>query len=602
MRIAFLSALDPTNINNWSGTLYYIFQSLQKEHSIDWVGKDVVDYVKHYHLIHHNSNSFIPEYYAKIFGRILSNMFIKVSNYDLIIARDYYFISNLKVPIPIVYIGDTTFTLFKKYLGVTNTYFSQLADNIEKKAISNADLIIYSSEWAKNSAINHYRANPNKIKVIEFGANLPSEIIPKQISTQKTDCCNLLFIGKDWQNKGGEKVYKTYLSLKKLGILCSLTIIGCTPIDVDILDPQLDIIPFINKSKIEDQKQLDKIFRKSHFFILPTIFDCYGIVLCEASAYGIPALAANVGGVHQVIKNGKNGYLLPPETSPQQYAQLIQELWKQPKEYRLLRISSRQEFEERLNWSVWSNKMTDVLEQIITQKQNIMDNSEKQESFYIPTYIINLKERTERKRHIIKEFKGKEEFNITLIDACTHQVGAIGLWNSIIKIIKLAEKNNDDVILICEDDHYFTKNYNKEYLIENILQAHEQGADILSGGIGGFGYAVPVAPNRYWVNWLWCTQFIIVYKKFFKKILNYNFKENDTADGVISKLSNNLMTLYPFISKQKEFGYSDITQGNKDNPNLITQHFERSDAYLSSIHRIATFYNYPYYLRNKHKI
>lgn len=84
----------------------------------------------------------------------------------------------------------------------------------------------------------------------------------------------------------------------------------------------------------------------------------------------------------------------------------------------------------------------------------------------------------------------------------------------------------------------------------------------------------------------------MVYKKFYQKILNYEFKENDTADGVISELSNNLMVLYPFISKQKEFGYSDITQGNKDDPCLITQHFTRTDAYLSAIHEVSNFYNY----------
>ena len=44
----------------------------------------------------------------------------------------------------------------------------------------------------------------------------------------------------------------------------------------------------------------------------------------------------------------------------------------------------------------------------------------------------------------------------------------------------------------------------------------------------------------------------MVYKKFFQKILDYEFKDTDTADGVISMLSNNLMTLYPFISKQKK--------------------------------------------------
>ncbi len=595
MKVAFLSSLNPFNINSWSGTLYHIFHSLKNSNAIDWIGEDTLSYIWHYHQIHNGYNvPFIPERYAPMFGEILTRQFNKNREYDIIIARDYYFISHIQTNIPIIYIGDTTFNLFKHYLGVTGTYFAHLAEQIEQKAISNADLIIFSSEWAKKDAINHYGASSDKIKVIEFGANLQESQIPKQDTMPETDCCNLLFIGKNWKNKGGDKIYQTYLFLRNKGFNCTLTIIGCKPeSSLDNSDPNLHVIPFINKSKEEDQQLLDKILRNAHFFILPTVFDCYGIVFCEASAYGIPSIAADVGGVRQVIRNGKNGYLLPPNATPEEYARQISEIWNNPQKYQELRLSSRQEFEERLNWNVWERKINCVLTELIISKNTTM-KTEEETAFYIPTYVINLKERTERKVHISKEFEGKPEFGVNFIEACTHPIGAVGLWNSIVKIIEQAVKEDDDVILICEDDHYFTEHYSKEYFCENIINAHEQGADILSGGIGGFGYAVPVAKNRYWVDWLWCTQFIVVYKKFFQKILDYKFKDDDTADGVISQLSNNLMTLYPFISRQKEFGYSDITQGNKDNPNLITQHFERADAYLSAIHKVSTFYNYNY--------
>lgn len=221
-----------------------------------------------------------------------------------------------------------------------------------------------------------------------------------------------------------------------------------------------------------------------------------------------------------------------------------------------------------------------------------MNSAQEKLNYYIPTYVINMKERTDRKKHIVEEFAGKEEFQVTFVDACRHNIGSVGLWNSIVKIVNMAVEQKHDVIIICEDDHFFTEAYSKSYLIRNIFEAHKQRADILSGGIGGFGYAVPIAKNRYWVNWFWCTQFIVVYKKFFSKILEYKFQDNDTADGVISELSENLMTIYPFISKQKEFGYSDITQSNNDNPNLISQHFQNSDAVLSVIHSVSRTYNY----------
>ncbi len=82
----------------------------------------------------------------------------------------------------------------------------------------------------------------------------------------------------------------------------------------------------------------------------------------------------------------------------------------------------------------------------------------------IPTYIINLPTRTDRRKHILNEFKGRPEFELTMIDACTHEVGAVGLWNSILKIIDISTERNEDMVIICEDDHQFTEHNTKDYL------------------------------------------------------------------------------------------------------------------------------------------
>lgn len=596
MKILFLSSLNPEDIKSWSGTLYYIYQNLKKNNIVEWMGREILESARNNYRIKNGSQSqFVPEDNASLIGDLCSKEINDNVSYDIIVARDYYLISDLKTDIPVVYIGDTTFNLFKDYIGAFG-YFEEIADKVEKKAILNSDLIIYSSIWAKNDAITHYDADPNKIKILEFGANIEDLYIPKNITFPASDCCNLVFIGRDWVKKGGQKAYDTYRWLNNLGLNTSLTIIGCSPPNLfDVPDSKLRVISNLDKSKKSDIELLDSILRTSHFLILPTVFDCFGIVFCEASAYGIPSIASDVGGVHQVVVNDKNGYILPEHANSTEYGQLIFDTFKNTERYNNLRLSSRNEFETRLNWNTWENKMNNFLKNVVTQKEK-MKNIKHEFDFYIPTFVINLKERKERRDHIISEFNGKSEFKMQIIDACTHEVGAVGLWNSIVKIIQEAIDKDEDVIIICEDDHYFTEHYSPKYLFDNILLAHEQGADILSGGIGGFGYAVPVAKNRYWIDWLWCTQFIVVYKEMFQKILDYEFKYNDTADGVISLLSNNIMTLYPFISRQKAFGYSDITQSNKDNPNLINEHFERSDSQLLSIHKVSTFYNYSHNL------
>lgn len=182
--------------------------------------------------------------------------------------------------------------------------------------------------------------------------------------------------------------------------------------------------------------------------------------------------------------------------------------------------------------------------------------------FYLPVYVINLKERTERRQHIEEQFQGRVEFALHWIEAIEHSIGAVGLWQSMLKAVQTAIDKRDDIMIICEDDHIFTPAYNKDYLFANIIGANAQGSELLSGGVGGFGTAVPVDTNRYWMDWFWSTQFIIIFKPLFQKILDYDFKDTDTADGVLSVLAKDKMTIYPFISVQKDFGYSDVTVYN----------------------------------------
>lgn len=213
------------------------------------------------------------------------------------------------------------------------------------------------------------------------------------------------------------------------------------------------------------------------------------------------------------------------------------------------------------------------------------------DDFFLPTYIINLKERPERLDHVLNEFKDKKEFKITVIEAVKAEIGAVGLWKSMIKIINLAVENDDDVIIICEDDHEFTKHYNKDFLLENVVEAHNQGADILCGGIsGGFNYILPLTKNRFWVDRYWCNQFIIVYKKFFKTMLDTEFDITKKVDQTLSTLTSNKMVIFPFISEQKFFGYSDVTKHNEENPNWAQNRFASTSRRLQILQKVYLNY------------
>lgn len=210
-------------------------------------------------------------------------------------------------------------------------------------------------------------------------------------------------------------------------------------------------------------------------------------------------------------------------------------------------------------------------------------------SLKIPTFVINLKKRTDRKERIQKEFSGRSEFQINIVSAQEHPVGAIGLWNTIKYIVNDLTDKDDDFILLCEDDHCFTEHYSKEILFNNIRAAKKKSADILSGGVSWFNGAVQLEENLFWVQKFSATQFIVVFRKFFKVILETPFSEGDDADYKISNLSENKFFIYPFISTQKEYGYSDISAKNNQE-GYLTDLFAKGSKCLENLRNVSLFY------------
>lgn len=103
--------------------------------------------------------------------------------------------------------------------------------------------------------------------------------------------------------------------------------------------------------------------------------------------------------------------------------------------------------------------------------------------------------------------------------------------------------------------------------------------------------ACPIGTKRYWIDWLWCTQFIVVYRPFFQRILDEPFTDTDTADGKISEMTSNKAVIYPFISIQHDFGYSDVTRGNNESKGKITEYFRETDKRFGIISGMLRYHN-----------
>lgn len=272
-------------------------------------------------------------------------------------------LSALKTNIPYILLSDTVFGNMVNYYPA----YSQLSANsliqsreTENLAIQHARFSVFPSHWATDGAIEKHGADPSRVKMIPFGANFlnfPAKEIA--LKEKPKDRLRLLFLGVDWERKGGPLVLETFRMLRQQGISCALTIVGVTPkIEAD---PDITIIPFINKNDPEGEGKIQSLLLEHHFLFLPSKAECYGIVFCEAASCGTPSLTRRTGGIEGAVVHNQNGLVLPEHATAKDFSTQVAQIWHHPTHYHNLCKSAYAMYEHSHNWKAWGNKMEELI-------------------------------------------------------------------------------------------------------------------------------------------------------------------------------------------------------------------------------------------------
>ena len=377
IKIGYLSSRDARNIREWSGTMYHMANSLEKHvGEVVFLGpykpRFIIFYMK---VLNKVSLYILGKRYGFAHSYLMSMAYklrfesrIKKEKPDIIFAATATpEISRIKTSIPIVNLNDTTFELLvDNYSNFTKLlpFSRRRNERTEKAANLNSAAFVVSSDWARRSLINYYGMPDNKIHIISYGANLSRIPQASEIQLKPQGTTKILFLGVDWQRKGGAIAFNAFVDLTNRGIDAELTVIGCTPPEY-VKHAKLSIIPFLDKNKERDFERLYSILSDTHLMLVPSRGDCTPIVFCEANAFGIPVISTDVGGISSVIEDGKNGILLPLEASPALYADKMEELLKNPQRYSELVVTSRKYYDEKLNWNKWGEEMSKLFHSLI---------------------------------------------------------------------------------------------------------------------------------------------------------------------------------------------------------------------------------------------
>jgi glycosyltransferase involved in cell wall biosynthesis len=173
--------------------------------------------------------------------------------------------------------------------------------------------IVTWSEWAKHGLVDEYEVLADKVTVLSPGVN--TRFWAKADGRWRTNPVKILFVGGDLERKGGNLLLEAYRLIREEQIDGNMRGVGHHAIELhmvtnETLPPEPGI--FVYNGILPNSPELRSLYHDCDIFCLPTNGDCLPMVLSEASAASLPVISTSLAAIPEIIKEGKNGFLISP--------------------------------------------------------------------------------------------------------------------------------------------------------------------------------------------------------------------------------------------------------------------------------------------------
>mgnify|MGYP000229529810 CR=1 FL=1 len=225
---------------------------------------------------------------------------------------------------------------------------------LERQVYQNATANFTMSSNISKSMIEDYSCSPEKVSCVYCGANIQVQE-DESFTEDRYFHKNILFVGKDWERKGGPLLAEAFKTVLNHHSDATLTVVGCTP---DLNLPNCNVVGEISLPNVKEY------FKQASIFCLPTKIEPFGIVFLEAMACKLPIVASNIGAIPEFIIEDENGYMVEPNNS-QQLARRIIDLISSPEKCKAFGEYGYELFWNRYTWEKTGLRIRKNIEQFL---------------------------------------------------------------------------------------------------------------------------------------------------------------------------------------------------------------------------------------------
>jgi D-inositol-3-phosphate glycosyltransferase len=192
----------------------------------------------------------------------------------------------------------------------------------ETEVITLSDCVIASTEYEAVELIEQYGADPSRVCVNPPGVDLerfrPGDRMEARRRIGIDRAPTVLFVGRIQALKGLDVAVEALCTVRDRLPEARMMVVGGPSgpsgeeehRSIQEMAGRLGLRDAVTWCGVQPHGRLPTFYRAADVLVVPSRSESFGLVAAEAQASGLPVVAANVGGLRYVIRDGTSGVLV----------------------------------------------------------------------------------------------------------------------------------------------------------------------------------------------------------------------------------------------------------------------------------------------------
>jgi glycosyltransferase involved in cell wall biosynthesis len=245
----------------------------------------------------------------------------------------------------------------------------------EEKMLERSNRIIAVSDFTRRELLQYYKVKEDKIRVIHNGVDVDKfkpatdKLKAKAELGFNPEDKAILSVGRLYARKGLFTLIESMALVTRKFKSAKFIIAG-----KGLSNEMKKLVSYAAKLGVKDNivftgyfpdKKLPKLYQAADIFAFSTFYENLPFAVLEALSSGLPVVTTNVGGIPEMIEDGKNGFLVEPFNS-RELADRILYYLEQPAVASEMALLARKTIEKRFDWRLIVKKVVKVYDEALS--------------------------------------------------------------------------------------------------------------------------------------------------------------------------------------------------------------------------------------------